>query len=91
MPICDRCRDAAAGYDFGPVPCCSICGIGPVTLYRSDVPLAEQKVVRHKREVAGVKIWCEGSSRPPEMQTGHDFCNGCPCQHREPGSWKGGK
>lgn len=81
--ICSRCADAADGVDFGPVPVCSACGVGPVSVYRTDVPLAEQKVVRHKYGL----VWCEGSSKPPRLQTGHEFCNGCSCQHRPRDSW----
>lgn len=91
MSVCEPCKDAADGVDFGPILVCSICGVGPVSVYRTDVPLAEQSVVRHKREVAGVKIWCEGGTRPPREQSSHDFCRGCTCQHRAPGSWKGKK
>lgn len=85
--ICKRCLDAASGADFGPIPVCSVCGQGPMYVYSDAKPLAEQSVVKHKREVPSGKVWCEGSKRPPRLSTGHDFCNGCPCQHRPPGSW----
>lgn len=80
--ICSRCAEAADGVDFGPVEVCSICGQGPVAVYNYEKPVDQRSVVRHKREVAGVKIWCEGSRRPPRLQTSHDFCNGCDCQHK---------
>jgi hypothetical protein len=84
--ICKPCADAADGVDFGPIPVCSICDNGPVYVYNDARPVEEQSVVRHQREVAGVKIWCEGSKRPPRLSTGHDFCNGCDCAHKPVGS-----
>jgi hypothetical protein len=84
--ICKPCADAADGVDFGPIPVCSICDNGPVYVYNDARPVEEQSVVRHQREVAGVKIWCEGSKRPPRLSTGHDFCTGCDCAHKPVGS-----
>lgn len=87
MPICIHCRKAAAGT--GPiVRHCLICGAPGVGVYTDAVPLNEQRVVRHKREITGgSKIWCEGSLAPPVLKDGHDYCDGCPCQHRPKGSW----
>lgn len=85
--ICDRCRDAADGVDFGPVPVCSTCGRGPIAVYNDAKPVDEQSVVVHKSPNFGIR--CQGSKRPPRLSTGHDFCNGCSCQHRPRGSWKG--
>jgi hypothetical protein len=92
--ICDRCRDAADGVDFGPVPVCSHCGQGPVCVYNDSKPVEKQSVVKHKTpgvEPGDSRYWCPGSKQPPRLSTGHDFCNGCACQHRPPGSWKGDK
>lgn len=86
MPVCEPCRDAADGLDPGPIPVCSHCGQGPVRLYRTDVPLVEQSVVRHMWHD---REWCPGSKKPPRMATSHDHCDGCPCQHKPRGSWKG--
>lgn len=85
--ICDRCREAADGRDLGPVPVCSVCGQGPIAVYNNARTFQTQSVVRHKFGL----VWCEGSKKPPRLSTGHDFCNGCPCQHRPRGSWKGEK
>lgn len=93
MPICERCALAASGEDFGPVPVCSVCEQGPVSVYNSAKPIEQQSVVKHKfpgKIVGDFDYWCLGSTQPPKEQTGHDFCNGCPCQHRPPGAWKGG-
>lgn len=95
--ICRDCTDAADGLDYGPVMVCSACGQGPVCVYRTGIPLADQKVVRHKRsaammDIAGgvvlrryiTRVWCEGSSKPPRVATGHDACiarGGCTCKH----------
>lgn len=86
--ICDRCADAADGVDFGPVPVCSECGVGPIFVYRTDVPLEEQKVVFHKHRSlgSGRKVKCPGTGKPPRLQTGHDFCKGCDCKHKPVGS-----
>lgn len=84
MPICNRCREAAEGLDFGPVDVCSVCGQGPISLYDNG------KVRKHKKpgsKPGQSDYWCRGSKRPPRESTGHDFCDGCPCQHRPKGSW----
>lgn len=90
--ICSRCAEVADGVDPGPVAVCSECGIGPVYVYNDAKPVERQSVRKHARpgaKAGDFDYWCRGSKRPPHLQTGHDFCNGCTCQHREPGSWKG--
>lgn len=90
MPICEPCRRAAsdtpeqAGELF-----CSWCGRGEVSVYRTDVPLAEQKVFFHKiRPRASVtKVRCPGTGKPPVVRSEHDRCKGCPCQHKPKGAW----
>lgn len=81
MPICRPCRQAAQGK--GDLLACSVCGKRGVSVYRTDVPLAEQSVFFHK--AAGFR--CDGSGRPPVVSTFHDYCDGCPCQHKPRGSW----
>ena len=90
MPICEHCLLAASGEDWGPVPVCSECDNGPISVYNSKRPIETQSVVKHKKpgaKAGDFDYWCPGSKRPPRLQTGHDFCDGCPCQHRPPGSW----
>lgn len=92
MSVCEPCKDAADAVDFGPILVCSVCGQGPVSVYNTARPLAEQSVVKHKspgKRAGQQGYWCEGSKQPPREQSGHDFCRGCACQHRPPGSWKG--
>lgn len=83
MTVCQPCREAADGTHPETLVC-SVCG-SPRAVYNSDRPLGEQSVVVHKNG------WerCPGSTEPPKVRTGHDKCNGCPCQHRERGSWRG--
>ncbi len=83
--ICTRCAEAADGVDFGPVPVCSGCGQGPISVYNDARPVEEQSVVVHQKDG-----WrCPGSKRPPRLSTGHDFCKGCDCQHAPKGSYRG--
>lgn len=93
MPICRPCAEAADGTDgVGPIPVCSECGQGPVSVYNDARPLEEQSVVKHRKpgkRVGDADYWCPGSTKPPRIQTDHDFCNGCPCAHKPKGSWKG--
>lgn len=89
MSICRPCAEAADGVDLGPIPVCQECGQGPVYVYNDARPLYEQSVVKHKSPGAPVgdpDYWCVGSTRPPRLSTGHDFCNGCPCHHYPPGT-----
>lgn len=100
MPICNACRGAAEGRVQA--PCCSACDREWVSVYRTDVPVEEQRVVFHKRDVlithhrGGERVQyterarCPGTGKPPVFRSGHDACDGCPCQHRPRGSWKGG-
>lgn len=90
MTICQRCWDAANGSDQGSILVCSSCGQGPVSVYNTSKPLDRQSVVKHKTpgaKAGDFDYWCLGSKWPPRVQTGHDFCDGCPCQHRPKGSW----
>lgn len=89
--ICQNCLDAASGI-APEIPVCSVCGNGPVSVYNDARPTKEQSVVKHKKPGAKAghwDYWCTGSKKPPRWQTAHDFCNGCPCQHRPSGAWKG--
>lgn len=81
--ICKPCARAADRKTGGTSLACACCGKWPVCVYRTDVPLEEQKVVRHK--FGGIK--CPGTGRPPIVRSGHDFCTGCDCQHEPVGSY----
>ena len=81
MPICDACRDASEG--IGSVPVCPACGAGPIGSY-ADGGVRFHKV-RPPKSVT--KVRCEGTGQPPVIRSGHDHCNGCPCQHKPRGSW----
>lgn len=92
--ICTKCAEAADGVDFGPVRVCSVCGQGPIAVYNDAKPLDRQSAVRHKAPDpqdpnSGYQVWCPGSKLPPQYQSGHDFCKGCDCQHKPPGSHRG--
>jgi hypothetical protein len=86
VSVCEWCRSAADGTDIR-LAKCATCGKSPVAVYRTDVPESEQSVYVHKNDATGAR--CEGSRQPPEFTSGHDLCNGCPCQHRERGAWRG--
>lgn len=87
MPICTPCRRAAEGTS-AVVRHCSECDREGVSVYATEVPLAEQKVVFHKRITDALEYGrCPGSGRPPVIRDGHDRCDGCPCQHKPRGSW----
>lgn len=85
--ICEPCVEAAEGR--GPRhPYCSNCG-RRARLYRDDVPEAEQSVYVHKH--TNTRIRCQGSRKPPVyLHVGHEWCDGCSCQHRPSGSWNKG-
>lgn len=88
MTICDACARAAAG-EGAVLRYCRNCG-KQSSVYATDVPVSEQRVVVHKH--ANTRIRCQGSRKPPVYRSVlHDWCDGCPCQHRPPGSWKGSK
>lgn len=97
MPICKPCLFAAE-QDYQWLAC-SACGRAAV-VYNDAPPVAERSVVVHKVDILyteyrvgePVRQWygrqrCIGSTRPPVYKTGHDACEGCPCQHRPRGSW----
>ncbi len=88
MAICKSCADGADGK-IHEVAYCSVCDRRGIAVYNDHVPLDEQQVYVHK--FPNTRIRCQGSRRPPVMKSvGHDRCNGCPCQHKPSGAWKGG-
>jgi hypothetical protein len=85
VSVCQSCRSAADGTDLR-IAKCSHCDRAPMAVYNDAVPEGEQKVYRHNHD----GTMCPGSFLPPAFTSGHDYCNGCPCQHRPKGSWNGG-
>lgn len=85
--ICEPCASAADGADLGPAdPVCSACGLLPVALYGNGTV----RFHKFRPPTSVTKVKCPGTGEPPRLlRTGHDFCNGCSCQHKPPGSWKG--
>lgn len=87
MTICEHCAAAAEGQ--GPrLAYCRTCG-RRAKVYRDDAPEDEQAVVVHKH--SNTRVRCQGSRKPPVFKhVGHEWCDGCPCQHRPSGSWNKG-
>lgn len=87
MSVCKKCRDAVES-DAPVLPYCSVCGKGPIAVYRTDVPESDQRAYVHKNDATGAR--CDGSRAAPRFRpVGH--CNDlCTCQHRRKGAWRGG-
>lgn len=88
MSICKHCADAAEGKTVE-LAYCSVCDKRNVSVYATEVPVDEQRVYVHK--FPNTRIRCQGSRKPPVYKrVGHEWCDGCPCQHKPSGAWKKG-